>query len=82
MRGKGLSVLRAKLFRMANVSVTIDSKAVSVASGSHAHGELVKLATLTTNAVPRLSIPQLNQKFSSQDNISLSGGEVLVSSLS
>ena len=65
---------------MANVSVMMDGKAVTVAPGQVPHPILAAAAT-TTNAVPRLHIPALNQTFSAGDNVTIAGGEVITSGL-
>jgi len=66
---------------MANASVTINgiSKTATTAT---THGTLAAMVTPTTNAVPRLNIPLLNQKFSAGENITLKGGEVITTSMS
>jgi hypothetical protein len=66
---------------MASVNITVDSQAKTVVSGATNHGAIAKLITPTTNAVPRLRIPALNQIFSPGDNITLKGGEIITSGL-
>jgi hypothetical protein len=65
---------------MANVTITVDGKLKTVAAGGTTHQALATLAS-ASSGVPRLSIPALNQKFSAGDNITLNGGEIIVSSL-
>jgi chitodextrinase len=66
---------------MANVNITIDAKPSTVTAGRFSQPALVKMTTPTTNAVPRLNIPALNQKFSAGDNVTINGGEIITSSL-
>lgn len=66
---------------MSLASITVDAKPKTIAPGKIAQPALVKLATPTTNAVPRLRIPALNQIFSAQDNVTINGNEVITSSL-
>jgi hypothetical protein len=67
---------------MAKVNVTVDGKQISVTAGAVAHPAIVAAAApTTTNAVPRLRIPLLNQIFSAGDNITIGGGEVITSAL-
>ena len=66
---------------MSKVAITIDAKPITIAKGELAQPVLVKQTTPTTNAVPRLSIPTLNQKFSAGDNVTIGGGEIITSGL-
>ena len=67
---------------MAQVNITVDSKVVSVSSGTVAHAAIMAASLpTTTNAVPRLRISLLNQIFSAGDNITIKGGEVMTTSL-
>jgi hypothetical protein len=67
---------------MAKVNITIDGKVFSVSAGALSHPTLASMATPTGLSIPRLNIPALNQKFSSQDNININGNEIIVSSMS
>jgi hypothetical protein len=66
---------------MANVIINIDGNQKTITSGKMSQPSLVKLTVPTTNAVPRLRIPALNQIFSAQDNVTINGGEVITSGL-
>ena len=66
---------------MANVSLTVDGVSITVAAGSQAQPNLIKLAGIVKNTVPRLNNLARNQKFGPQDNIKIVGGEVLTTSL-
>jgi hypothetical protein len=65
---------------MSLVNLTTDGVSKSVIAGQVSQVSLVNKATAPIG-VARISIPLLNQKFSAQDNVTIKGGEVIVSSL-
>jgi sulfur carrier protein ThiS len=66
---------------MASVNVTLNNNPVTLASKNTTHAAILAQTTPKASGVTRINIPALNQKFSAGENITLSGNEIITTSL-